>query len=252
MKPLRLSCLLVIFISTMVLSQSNPVPLINQSKRVVSPTSSSQLPSTHFRAAAQQTTPLQTSGLNFATAVAYGSDGDLADSVAVADVNGDGKPDLLVTNAKGSTVGVVLGNGDGTFQTAVTYGSGGINPYSVAVADVNGDGKPDLVVGNEGNSNCSGGAVGVLLGNGDGTFQTAVTYCSGGIEAVSVAVADVNGDGKPDVVVAMPNSSGLVDPVASGTTCRREIWGEIVTRAPPKNATFLGCERFAGSMSMCV
>ena len=46
------------------------------------------------------------------------------------------------------TVGVLLGNGDGTFQTAVTYGSGGYWANSVAVADVNGDGKPDLLVAN--------------------------------------------------------------------------------------------------------
>ncbi len=51
-------------------------------------------------------------------------------------------------------------------------------------------------------SNGGNGTVGVLLGNGDGTFQTAVTYDSGGYEAISVAVADVNGDGKPDLVVA--------------------------------------------------
>ncbi len=44
--------------------------------------------------------------------------------------------------------------------------------------------------------------MGVLLGNGDGTFQTAVTYDSGGYAANSVAVADVNGDGKPDLLVA--------------------------------------------------
>ncbi len=60
--------------------------------------------------------------------------GIYAYSVAVADVNGDGKPDLLVANdyanvhVLNGTVGVLLGNGDGTFQTAVTYGSGGNRP----------------------------------------------------------------------------------------------------------------------------
>jgi len=63
---------------------------------------------------------------------------------------------------------------------------------------VNGDGKPDLVAANYLSNNA-----GVILGNGDGTFQTAVTYGSGGsVYLYSVAVADVNGDGKPDLLAA--------------------------------------------------
>jgi len=149
----------------------------------------------------------------FQAAVTYDSGGYFATSVAVADVNGDGKPDLLVANWDSNNVGVLLGNGDGTFQTAVSYSSGGLYPYSVAVADVNGDGRPDIVIANcvttsycfSGNS----GTVGVLLGNGDGTFQAVVTYGSGGNDTTSAAVADVNGDGKPDIVVTN-ESSGTV------------------------------------------
>jgi Bacterial Ig-like domain (group 3)/FG-GAP-like repeat len=144
----------------------------------------------------------------FLPMVEYGSGGGLPDSVAVADVNGDGKPDLLVANSGSSTVGVLLGNGDGTFQAATSYGSGGFNEWpqfgSVAAADVNGDGRVDLVVSNTcvSGDNCSSGTVGVLLGNGDGTFQPVVIYRSGAPAARSVAIADLNGDGKPDVVVA--------------------------------------------------
>ena len=138
----------------------------------------------------------------FQTAVPYDSGGKGAYSVAVADVNDDGKLDILVANEVSDNVGVLLGNGDGTFQTAVTYGSGGVDAFSVAVADVNGDGKLDLLVANAcATSGCDNGGVGVLLGKGDGTFQTAVTYGSGGNDALSVAVVDVNGDGKPDLVV---------------------------------------------------
>jgi hypothetical protein len=94
-------------------------------------------------------------------------------------------------------VGVLLGNGDGTFQTAVPYYAGVVEPISLEIADINGDGKLDLILGNEGNP-----TVGVLLGNGDGTFQTAMVFGSGGGYQTSVAVADVNGDGKPDLALS--------------------------------------------------
>ena len=66
-------------------------------------------------------------------------------SVRVADVNGDGHPDLVVANASSNDVSVLLGQGDGTFQPEQHFAVG-TNPVSVAVADVNGDGHPDLVV----------------------------------------------------------------------------------------------------------
>ncbi len=141
----------------------------------------------------------------FQAAVSYGSGGFQANSVAAADVNGDGIPDLIVAHAcesstncnSGGVIGVLLGNGDGTFQPAVTYSSGGDYATFVTVADVNQDGKPDLVV-----TNANTGSVAVLLGNGNGTFQPAVTYSYTGAYPFGVAVADLNGDGKPDLAVA--------------------------------------------------
>jgi len=147
----------------------------------------------------------------FRSAVTFSSGGSYVRALAVADVNGDSRPDVVVTNCAPSgagacaargLVGVLLGNGDGTFQPAVTYDSGGWGPGQVAVADVNGDGKPDLLVGNCGSSACfvDHQKVGVLLGNGDGTFQPAVTYDSGGRYPDGIAAADVNGDGKVDLI----------------------------------------------------
>ena len=162
----------------------------------------------------------KTLSLNFANPVVYPTGADDARSIAVADVNGDGKLDVVVANncssgncfsgAAVGSVSVLLGNGDGTFQTAVVFESGGGGATSVAVADVNGDGKPDLLVANfcATTSNCANGTLSVLLGNGNGTFRPPVAYNSGGSLAVSLAVADVNGDGKPDVVVANCTNCG--------------------------------------------
>jgi hypothetical protein len=146
----------------------------------------------------------KSAALSFASAVTYSSGGFEPDSVAVADVNGDGEPDVIVANAcaddscaTDGSVGVLLGIGDGTFQTAVTYDSGGPSAFSVMIGDVNGDGKPDLVVVNDCDDfliNCTNsgdGLVGVLLGNGDGTFQAVVTYDSGGLQPDSIALARI-------------------------------------------------------------
>jgi hypothetical protein len=115
--------------------------------------------------------------------------------IAIADLNGDGKLDLLTANDRANTISVLFGNADGTFQPPISYDTGK-NPISVAVGDFNGDGKPDLAV-----ANAMENTVSVLLGNGDGTFQKAIPWHVGVMPHV-VAVGDVNGDGKLDLVVA--------------------------------------------------
>src|SRR5579872_6664682 len=91
-------------------------------------------------------------------------------AVAAADLNNDGRIDLVVADAKSGTVSVYLRQKDGTFQKGAAYAVGN-SPSAVVVTDFNGDGKPDVAVANQ-----AGDSVSVLLGNGDGTLQAAVNY----------------------------------------------------------------------------
>ncbi len=125
-----------------------------------------------------------------------------ASAMATGDFNGDGTLDVaVVNNGLSGSVSVLLGNGDGTFQAPVNYAAGDA-PQSIAVTDINGDGHQDLVLA------LRSGAVVVLVGNGDGTFQPMLSFGStdlpgtSGGGMVSVGVADLNGDGRPDVIVA--------------------------------------------------
>jgi hypothetical protein len=115
-------------------------------------------------------------------------------SVQVGDFDRDGKEDLLFADFSDNAVGLLLGNGDGTFQGKSTF-SVGDSPFDVVIADFDGDGNLDVATANNSNS------VSVLLGNGDGTFQSAKNY-PGENSPCSVAVADFNGDGRPDLVTA--------------------------------------------------
>ena len=133
-------------------------------------------------------------------------------SVAVGDFNGDGKLDLVEANAGNTTVKVLLGNGAGGFTADGAFPVGSL-PHSVAVADLNGDGKPDIVTANYGSNNVT-----VLLGNGSGGFTAAVgSPFAVGTNPQSVAVLDINGDGKPDIVTANSSSNNITVLLGNGS-----------------------------------
>lgn len=135
---------------------------------------------------------------SFATATNYAL-GDNPNSGVAADLNADGKIDLAIGNVLHRNVSVLLNNGNGTFASAVNY-LVDFNPESVAAADFNGDGKLDLAVGNFFGGPTSAGTFSILIGNGDGTFQPAVTQPVG--TPFDIAATDLNADGKQDLVAA--------------------------------------------------
>lgn len=117
--------------------------------------------------------------------------------VALGDMNGDGKPDLVAAHILG-VASVSLGNGDGTFAAPVSF-SAGIN-FRVAVGDVNNDGQLDVAVARVGDT-------AVFLGNGDGTVGALIAVPSGARGTAGIAIGDINGDNKPDLARAGESSS---------------------------------------------
>jgi VCBS repeat-containing protein len=125
-------------------------------------------------------------------------------ATAVGDLNHDGNPDIVVTNGVGHNIGVLLGDGHGGFTLAGTFNAGQF-PGAVALGDLNGDGNLDVVVVNRdigGNDSVS-----VLLGNGVGGFGSPTPYAIGE-EVGAVTLADVNHDGRLDIVISNSANNG--------------------------------------------
>jgi len=141
-------------------------------------------------------------------------------SVAVGDLNGDGAPDIVAAtfDSSGNNGAVMIfyqnPNQRGTFQAPVSLPAGA-QPQSVKIADVNGDGLPDIIVANFGPGNDGQGSAGVSVllqdSSHPGSFLAPVTYATPG-SSIDLSVADVDGDQKPDIVVAnlQPSATGSV------------------------------------------
>jgi hypothetical protein len=137
----------------------------------------------------------------FQAAVSYTVGTTDVAGVATGYFNNDAVLDLAITSPSSDKVYVLLGNGDGSFRSPVAYATGnsGDHPIAVSAVDFNGDNKLDLAV-----TNLNAKNVAILLGNGDGTFQTRVTYPTtsvGFIGPSAMTTGDFNGDGKVDLAI---------------------------------------------------
>ncbi|HEY1734432.1 MAG TPA: VCBS repeat-containing protein, partial [Acidimicrobiales bacterium] len=137
-----------------------------------------------------------------------------ANNIRVADVTGDGRPDLVLTVPfQDGFVGLLTGNGDGTFGPASLITTPD-NVYTLAVGDVNGDGVPDAVIQG---SYARGGAIDVFLGNQGGSLGLATTLTAfNSANAVGIAVADLDRDGNADIAFAS-NDLGVYPGNGDGT-----------------------------------
>jgi hypothetical protein len=156
-------------------------------------------------------------------------------AVAVEDLDGDGRLDIAVAATAGIFILMQDGSAPGTFLPAVGYAAGS-QPMSIAAGDLNGDGHPDLAVANYGSPDGSIKASASILlqdPNDPGKFLPATDHATG-FRSVSIAIGDLNGDGKADLAVANPVATGPVGTIS------------ILFQAPDDPGNFLPAVNYPG------
>lgn len=138
--------------------------------------------------------------------------GASAFSVALADMNSDGKPDIVVADSVGDVAVLQRDLSNTGFDAAVTYPTDS-NPYVVAVGDLNGDGRPDIVTADSfhNDTGTPGTTVTEILRNKSNTGFGSPIHFTVASQPSSLALADLNGDGKLDIVSASPATPSGID-----------------------------------------
>jgi hypothetical protein len=154
--------------------------------------------------------------------------GNTIGSITAADLNADDKIDLVVTHFDNSNISILTNNGNGVFGLNATYNNVGNGPKLVSVANLNEDGKPDLIIADEGNTTPFNNTVTILTNNGSGLFGFNASYTVG-VGPTCVAVADVNGDGKPDLISANYNFGNSLGTLTVLTNNGNGIFGSNAT-----------------------
>jgi hypothetical protein len=177
---------------------------------------------------------------SFKAAREFDTSAKAAQAVAVADLNGDGKLDLVAAHGADEgdlrrlrLVSVLMGRGEGRFKPSHAYPTGQpgdeLGAWSIAVGDVTGDGKPDIATGNPGAKSVS-----VLANSGRGAFEPPANYPLNR-EPWDIAIADLNADGMLDIATANPNTVSVLLNRGDGTfgdkvdyLAGRNTWGFAV------------------------